>query len=305
MQSCLLAVALGIAFTGGVYANDTLEKVEAYLRPDFKVEVNGKSVKDAIPLIYEGDSYLPFRAIGELLGAVVSWDEDKKTIRLAMPVVPQPQPGTGAPSSGGGSANAGAGTGSAGGGSGSGTVAKPITPPEVNVPEQITLESPIRYNFVYENVSYPTLANQYKGSIYLRWKDVKDIPIDVGKPKLTKEKLTEEQYVHIDLVKPYWDGRVLGSPRPYAIVEGGGTVSEAKLKALNDYFGTIELGLTITPGEKEDEYTVLAQTVDKWFAEYHIRFWQKYNGEWTASSLGWKSYAKETTTPNPYPFLYP
>ncbi|TNJ67136.1 hypothetical protein FE784_06205 [Paenibacillus hemerocallicola] len=302
-KTILLTIAMGIVFTGGVYAKDTLEKVEAYLRPDFKVEVNGKSVKDATPLIYEGNSYLPFRSIGELLGAVVSWDEDKKIIKLAMPV--QSQPGTDNPATGGNtgtSAGTGTGitgtgttgTGTAGTGTGSGAV---INPPKVEVPEQITLDTPIRYNFVHENKTYPTLANLYKGTVYLRWKDIKEIPINVGTPQLTKEKLTEEQYVHIDLVKPYWNEQVKGDLRAYAIIEGGGTISEEKLKALNDYFGTYETGLTIKPLEGENEYAVLAQGIDKWFMQYSLRFWQQFDGKWNVSSTGWKSYPKETTNP--------
>ncbi|WP_158302051.1 stalk domain-containing protein [Paenibacillus mesophilus] len=293
-KTIMLTIAMGIVFTSGVYAKDTLERVDAYLRPDFKVEVNGKSVKDATPLIYEGSSYLPFKSIGELLGATVSWDEDKKVIKLAMPVQTQPETGTGttSPSTGG---NAGAGTGT-GTGTGTSTPA-PIDPPKVEVPEQITLDTPIRYNFVHENKSYPTLTNLYKGTVYMRWKDIKDIPINVGTPKLSKEKLTEEQYVHVDLIKPYWSDRVKGDLNPYAIIEGGGTISESKLKALNDYFGTYETGLTIKPMEAENEYEVLTQGTDKWFVTYKLRFWQQSDGKWNVSNIGWKSYPKETTTP--------
>lgn len=285
-KTIMLTAAMGLMFTSGVYAKDTLEKVEAFLRPDFKVEINGKSAKDATPLIYDGNSYLPFKKIGELLGATVSWDEAKKTIKMAMPVYPQPGTETPAPSTGGSSepeVDPGA---------------KPeIKPPVVKVDEEITLDTPIRYTFVYKDVSYPTLANLYKGNVYLRWKDIKDIPIDVRKPQLSKEKLTEEPYVHIELVKPYWNDEVKGDLRPYAIVETGTTISEVKLKALNDYFNTRETGLTIEQLENENEFSVLAQNADKWFVQYNLRFWQMYDGSWHVSSIGWKTYPKETKTP--------
>lgn len=292
-----VAAALCLAFTGGVYAKDTLERVDAYLRPDFKVEINGKTAKEATPLIYEGASYLPFRMIGELLGAVVSWDEDKKTIRMAMPVYPQPDANGGGNGTGG---TGGSGSGQSGAVQGDGGSKKPITPPDVEVPEEITLESPIRHNFVHKGVVYPTLANVYKGTVYLRWKDIKDIPVDVGYPELSKEKLTEDLYVHIDLVRPFWEEEgVIGEFREYAIVEKGTNISEAKLKALNNYFGKYELGLAVKADDKEDVYEVLAQGADKWFMVYTLRLHQMYNGEWTASSTGWKSFPKETETFRP------
>ncbi|GAA3407221.1 stalk domain-containing protein [Paenibacillus hodogayensis] len=287
-----LTIAMGVVFTSGVYAKDTLEKVEAYLRPDFKVEVNGKAVKDATPLIYEGSSYLPFKTIGELLGAVVSWDESAKKIKLAMPVVPQaqPEPETPLPSTGGS------------GGTGTKGNNAPIVPPVVKVEEEITLDTPIAYEFTYEDVAYPTLVNLYKGDTYLRWKDIDKIPLDMGNPKLSKEKLTGEMYVHLDLVRPYWGDEVKGDKRKYVIVEEG-TVSEDKLKALNSYFGVNETGYTISPLAGENEYTVLAKGMDKWFIQYNIRFWQSYDKQWNVSSTGWKSYPKESTgTPqDPFP----
>jgi hypothetical protein len=99
------------------------------------------------------------------------------------------------------------------------------------------------------------------------------------------------------LVKPYWNEQVKGDLRAYAIIEGGGTISEEKLKALNDYFGTYETGFTIKPLEGENEYSVLAQGIDKWFVQYSLRFWQQNDGKWNVSSTGWKSYPKETTNP--------
>lgn len=289
-----LTAAMGVVFTSGVYADDALQQVQAFLRPDFKVEVNGKLAKGTVPLIYEGNSYLPFRTVGELLGAVVNWDEDKKTIKLAMPVVPQPTDLT-TPSSTGGSTGSGTGAGAGTGANAAGSGTTPIVPPEVDVEEEITLDTPLAYNFIYDEVTYPTLVNLYKGATYVRWKDVRNIPIDVGDPQLSTEKLTGETYVHLDLLKPYWNAKgVIGSNRDYVIVEKG-QVSEDKLKALNAYFGPYESGYTISPLEGENEYTVLAKGADQWFVQYNIRFWQSYDKEWNVSSTGWKSYPKEST----------
>lgn len=284
VTAALLSAGMGTFFAAGVYAQDVLQKVEAYLRPDFRIVVDGRTT-GMTPLIYEGSSYVPFKALGELLGADVSWDESTKTIKVNRPAA-----GSGSQSGGaqggtpGGSGTASPGTGSV-----------PSTD-DVEVEEEITLDTLMRYNFIYNNVDHPTLANIYKGTIYLRWKDIKDIPIDIGKPKLSTEKLTGEQYIHIDLLKPYWGDQVSSGLWPYAIVEEG-TVEEDKLKALNDYFGQLETGFTIKPLEGENEYTVLAQSADKWYAQYNIRFWTSYDGKWHASSTGWRTYPKETDTP--------
>jgi len=277
VTAALLTVGMGTFFAAGVYAQDVLQKVDAYLRPDFRIVVDGKTT-GMTPLIYEGSSYVPFKALSELLGADVSWDESTKTIKVNRPAAGSGNQG-GTP---GGSGTASPGTGSV-----------PSTD-NVEVEEEITLDTLMRYNFTYNNVNHPTLANIYKGTIYLRWKDIKDIPIDIGKPRLSKEKLTGDQYIHIDLLRPYWGDKVTSSFWPYAIVEEG-TIEEAKLKALNDYFGQYETGFTIKPLDEENKYTVLAQGVDKWYKQYDIRFWTTYDGKWQVSSIGWKTYPKEDT----------
>ncbi len=85
----LLCAALLCAFSAcGGQAN--AESADAArLRPDVAIvidgvkqtfyNVNGQQVH---PILYEGTTYLPVRAIGELMGKNVDWNEDTKTVSL-------------------------------------------------------------------------------------------------------------------------------------------------------------------------------------------------------------------------------
>ncbi len=68
----------------------TITTADAQLRSDFTIvvdddEVNFKtSSGDAVyPILYEGTTYLPLRAIGELMGKNVNWDEENKVITIS------------------------------------------------------------------------------------------------------------------------------------------------------------------------------------------------------------------------------
>ncbi len=86
----LAAVALSVSSVAvGVFARDIIDTIEAQIRPDFTIAVDGKvqSFKNAngetvYPLLYEGTTYLPVRAIGELMGKTVYWYENDKRIEL-------------------------------------------------------------------------------------------------------------------------------------------------------------------------------------------------------------------------------
>ncbi len=65
------------------------EVVEAELRPDFTVVVDGtvrtfanEQGTTVYPLLYNGSTYLPVRAIGELMGKRASWDSRTRTVAL-------------------------------------------------------------------------------------------------------------------------------------------------------------------------------------------------------------------------------
>ncbi len=76
----LLAFLLTGAFAAGAAASNGIERVDAFLRPDFKLIVDGKTAKLDNPiLVYNDTSYLPIREISGLLGADVNWDNSSNT----------------------------------------------------------------------------------------------------------------------------------------------------------------------------------------------------------------------------------
>lgn len=76
----LIAGAL-LATAGTSLAAPLIEKVTASLRPDYKIEVDGKSVElENPPLIYDGSSYLPVREVGSIIGKDVVFEDG--TIKL-------------------------------------------------------------------------------------------------------------------------------------------------------------------------------------------------------------------------------
>lgn len=80
---CAVGVAVGASAAG------IIQKVQSEIRPDFTVKIDGeictfKNVNGDVvyPMLYEGTTYLPVRAIGELMGKTVYWYEDDKLIEL-------------------------------------------------------------------------------------------------------------------------------------------------------------------------------------------------------------------------------
>ncbi len=80
---CALCVAVGGC------AATVVQNIQAELRPDFTVVIDGtertfKNVNGEVvdPILYNGSTYLPIRAIGEIMGKKVTWYEDQKRIEL-------------------------------------------------------------------------------------------------------------------------------------------------------------------------------------------------------------------------------
>lgn len=81
----LCTVSMGL----GAIASGLVHEITAQLRQDFTVKIDGqvKEFKNAqgetvYPILYDGTTYLPIRAIGELMGKTVYWYEDEKRIEL-------------------------------------------------------------------------------------------------------------------------------------------------------------------------------------------------------------------------------
>ena len=85
----IMTIAVVLSFATGVVAKNVYENIKAQLRPDFVIEIDGeeKEFKNVngetvYPILYDGTTYLPIRAIGEIMNKKVYWYEDEKRIEL-------------------------------------------------------------------------------------------------------------------------------------------------------------------------------------------------------------------------------
>ncbi|MCS7464724.1 stalk domain-containing protein [Paenibacillus doosanensis] len=78
-----LLAGIIIATASAAYAEAGLQKVEAYLRPDLPITLDGKTVKlESSPMIYDGSTYLKLRDAAALTGLLVNWNEAAQTVEL-------------------------------------------------------------------------------------------------------------------------------------------------------------------------------------------------------------------------------
>lgn len=94
----LLAGVIALSsFAIGAMSKNVIEKIEAEIRGDFTVVIDGekqtfRDVDGNIvePILYEGTTYLPIRAIGEIMGKTVYWYQEEKRIELVTPSENEP-----------------------------------------------------------------------------------------------------------------------------------------------------------------------------------------------------------------------
>jgi hypothetical protein len=72
-----------LATTASVYADEGLQKIEAYLRPTLPITLNGQAVKlEGTPIMYDGSTYLKLRDVAGLTGLQVNWSDATQTVEL-------------------------------------------------------------------------------------------------------------------------------------------------------------------------------------------------------------------------------
>ena len=81
------ALLISCAAAMGVWA--VVEDVTARLRPDVTILLNGQEQifynaqgQETHPILYNGTTYLPLRATGELMGKNVNWDQNTLTVTI-------------------------------------------------------------------------------------------------------------------------------------------------------------------------------------------------------------------------------
>lgn len=85
MKKFLLGVLVGVAITaaGSAYADEGLEKIEAYLRPSLPVTMDGNQLKlESPPVMVDGSTYLKLRDVAAVTGVGVNWNESTQTVEL-------------------------------------------------------------------------------------------------------------------------------------------------------------------------------------------------------------------------------
>ncbi|GGI43137.1 hypothetical protein GCM10008018_00550 [Paenibacillus marchantiophytorum] len=165
----VLGTVMGTCFTAGVYAQDVLQRVDAYLRSDFNVVVDGRKVQLANPpLIYNNASYLPVKELGGFLGANVNWQDSTKTIYINPRINPQ----------------------------------QPTEGNETNYTE-IVLQYPYPQYLDYRGGTYPVLVNT-TDQAYYRLQDLNRMGVKTDGLRKAKEKYTQDIYVSEEELKKIW-----------------------------------------------------------------------------------------------------
>lgn len=166
----LLAFLLTGAFAAGAAASNGIERVDAFLRPDFKLIVDGKAAQlDKPILVYDDTSYLPVRAISGLLGADVNWNNSSNTAYINSRFTGQPE-----------------------------------APEESTDYQEIEMKNPTPMLMKYLGREYGLMTFYGDISVYYRVIDLKRMGVDTGGILKYREKNTHDLYVLQQDVEKLW-----------------------------------------------------------------------------------------------------
>ncbi|CAH1216902.1 hypothetical protein PAECIP111893_04201 [Paenibacillus plantiphilus] len=77
---------LAVGVSTGVYAAGVAKKISAYQNPGIKVVVDGNTLNlsnhtgSLDPIVYNGNSYVPAKAVAEAMGGAVTWDPASSSV---------------------------------------------------------------------------------------------------------------------------------------------------------------------------------------------------------------------------------
>lgn len=266
-----VSALLVFGFAAGALATDGIDKVEAILRPDYQIKIDGRTVNfEQSVLIYNNESYLPLRAIGTALDAKIGWKKEAKTILINNKAAANT---TNNGSTGTSTENAA-------------TSPTPTPVPSVSnktYPKEIKFVDVITYEVTFNDKKYPLLVNNVDGALYFRYDDLLPLHLDLRGVKVTKEKFTQQLYVPADELRTRWT-----QPEQFTLLNGPVITEsdEDKVEFLERSVPDSRSGTKvhyIRPLGHTNDYEYLYQSMDKSFYVRQVTIKQNSNDSWYTS----------------------
>ena len=219
-RTLFIVILILVSMSVGAVANSQIEKIQAFIRSDYQVKINGIASNIGPVLVYESKSYLPVDYVAKAVGSNVYWDANTKTIHINNRVQGQEEQ-------------------------------KPDTS---LISEKISINNPSVLNAKYNGNEKLVLSNTtYTGSqtiVYYREKDMQRLGIDTSALSKAIEQGSEDVYIRESELAKSWKEKpvfsyafttlpILGEADKSKIdyitdfVEGIPTMEEVQHKQLN------------------------------------------------------------------------
>ena len=202
--TAIIASSIGV----GAVASDTIKKIEAFMRSDFNIVVDGVASNIGPVFIYEERSYLPVNQIGQALGADVVWDGPSKTIYINSRFQGQPQP----------------------------------VDDRNTEYDSISMTSPMPYMMTFRGVEGPVMTMYHyspaASDYYYRDRDVQNLGMDTRALRKAKDKVTGDIYVSEKELANVWQQKPQWAFAESTIIFG--EQDAEKRKAIRTFISNIE-----------------------------------------------------------------